>query len=275
MAPETEPLAGDGLQPLRGPLGWRQVLFTHRDLPVRAAARVSWRLRGLIAACWLVLLFVFSYESKIYLGEMMLLLVWVWIGSEFGVIFVVGWLTAPARAMRRQGQLAELTLTMLRPIEIAQFMLARRLRLALEALAAGVLALGFFVLQMLILGPYSLVLLPAVILVGLNAALTLYLWSWMRLAFLLSGRSVLGRLRAELSFMAMLALVGLWLAMLFLVPVLWIENSSPTPSMSHWKEVLFYSILLVVVLPFWLVKYALARAWAARIEQALLHRVEY
>lgn len=255
--------------PLRGPLGLREVFFTRLASEVLGSVRVTGRSVAIAAAvCVLALVPIgwiyhqlgfHSLTDEIPIAQLAC-----WIGFEaacllYGLRF--SWLGAQARRSRH---LAELALTGLRPVEIAQWFIARHMWPLLSYIVF--LTVGCALIQQ-----YSFVDSPGhiipIVLIGINTWLTLYMMGWMQFGVFISAPSLLRAIWRQLMFVAVYCLIAFWLAMAWYGLALLTNPTSEITGVD-------FALLIPVVLAFWYAKYRLARAWAAQIERSIMWRTE-
>lgn len=264
----------DQVQPLRGPLGWRELFFTRRASPILAYVKIGTKnaialvtvaavLLGLIA--WLYAIMRHHQqdveETFAFLGIL------TWIGFEALCVLSglkMGWLTSVAQCRRR---ISDLTLTELRPIEICQWLIASHgwtMAIFVALLFGGTMLIHAFMLPR---HAYLIVLIGAI---GLNTALTYYMTLWVQTALFISAPSKLTAFRRQFVFFVFYALIVSLFVVAYYAAMLIVANirRGGLPD--------YYPVLMVLLLlaPFWWMKYRIAKAWAERIERAIFYQLE-
>lgn len=268
MTPFEQP---EGLQPLRGPLGWRELFFTRGSSPILAFVRPRrvWIFALIIIAflTWLACQLRGDPDTR---DGLLIIQILAWLGLE-GACFIyglwLGWLASPAQRRRR---IAELALTNLRPIEVGQWILARGIWSAIW-LFGGVVA-AICVIQLAAFHEYSYFLL-GYLAIAVNTVLTLYMTQWMQLTLFLSAKSWIQAFRRQLMFLFVYNIVIAFLVGVYIVVLIAIDEMFVSSSRGQYllTNVAIYPVLI----PFWLIKYRFARAFAERLERAVFHRIEF
>lgn len=269
MTPEPP----DGLYPLRGPLGVRELFFTRRASPILAYIKLgtAWMVRiGLVSVVLLALVGWFYAMIRVQqYGVTGTLFAWcllAWIGFEVLCVLLGLNLHGLAAASGRR-RLSDLALTALRPIEICQWTLARRcwtMAFFTAFLFGGTMLFHALMLRKHL---YFIVLIGAV---GVNTTVTFYMTQWMQAALFLSAPSKTAALRRQFVFFMLYALICSFF-MVGYVALIMIVFSSRQRNIS---DPMLAWLVLPLILPFWWMKYRIARAWAERIERAIFYRVD-
>ena len=270
----------DEPQPLKGPIGLGTLLFTgavNRDI-----FRVKHQWLGL----------AFAVIGALGLGGFL----WWAFGDglgrredDFWVLSLLGWLGGEALSWiwaakvawvettrwRRQEGLAELSLTLLRPVRIGQLVLVDGMLpfCVFCALLFGCVSAGM--LHQYLLGALRferLIFIFPFLLIGLNGVLTFYACSWVALALTL-GLNVGHALWAYLVFLITLVLCSAP------VPVGFITVAFVLGDFLRLGDRVFMQIT-IGLLPFfalglWGIKLLFARAFAAKIEQTIIPQLDF
>lgn len=278
LAPATLPLS-----PIRGPLGLREIYFTRSSSPILPYSKskrddtIAINFAQIIAVLIVVGLVV-EYvirrmqPEQIYdTGSPDPL-------SYFGVIMLMGWIATQAmcvgygilsmftrsiRVWKRPGRLAELSLTGLRPIEIAQFIIARS-QFLIRVLVA-IVYVGFVVSILVFARDAMLLALPFAF-VALDLVLTCRMWGWTQAALFLGTKSWFEHLITTIDFAVIYAFC---LMPAFIPCFVFFRFSEPKP---HIHDI---AVVLPVFIWTWMIQYLFARGWALRIERAIFNRIEY
>lgn len=261
----------EGLQPLRGPLGWRELFFLRGSAPILAFVRMRrvWvgALIVIAGLTWLAYALRREPDARdaFLIGE---IFAWLWLEATcFLYGLRLGWC---ASRMQRQRRIAELALTGLRPIEIGQWILARGIWPAMRLFIVVVFAIC--VIQLVAFGEYAYFLLGYVA-IAINTVLTLYMMHWMQLTLFLSAKSWMQGFLRQLAFQIVHNTIGALFVGVYITLLILIEELFHLRSRSmYW---LCNIMVYPAIIPFWLVKYRFTRAWAERLERAVFHRIEY
>lgn len=271
----TPPL--DRPQPLRGPLGHREVLFiTRRSSPMLGLLpRGFWDIAlpvlgalGIGALLWWVLSRISWHDVEGILWGFALPGWWL---TEAGLGAAGARLAgSELRRWQRLRRLPEITLTLLRPVTIGQIMLARPLRGVILFLAATYLAFFAALLR------HHLAQVGALVLYGLIAVhglFTLHIGAWAQLAIALGTRT---GLRA---FVAMSNLAGVHMLLLFPFVLFVVQGTIFGgvffTDMRDFPFTVFLVVVSIASVPLLAVKFLLARAFAARLEQVVFPQLAF
>lgn len=261
-APETK----DQLMPLRGPVGWREVFFTRRSSPilehVRIRRRAQWIL-GILAACLLIpFIWIYHDAGDHDYTDILVLQLFAWGGTEFGC-WCYGFGLGNTAGPERRRRLADLALTELRPVEIAQLLIGRRVWPLAPPLIVLTIGMSLIHYARFVERPYTVI---PIVLVGVNTWITLYMFEWMQVALYLSAKSAVRAGWRQLMFMISYALYTFWMIMISIGLAILINDQN-----IGWRTMMMFAAMAGL---FWWVKYRFAKAWATHLERAIFHRVE-
>ncbi len=273
--PRAEP-APPPLRPLDGPLGPREVLFTRHTSPVLVHARLrgrQWLILTSLAAVLLAPVALCFYLTRHTpdIEVVVAMLVLIAFALEYGPWSIAMSIQSRLRKVLKLGQFADLKLTMLRPLEIVQFLLLPAIRPPLFLLAATMSGL------MLLIGIYApgeLHLALPLALMTLNGILTLYLIAWVQAALTLADPSrrwpTWFQIKQYMSGLILQQSLALGLYAPANIFLLFIDDHLRI-DINRWHV---YPVMVATVVPYLAIKYLLARSWADRIERVILQRVE-
>jgi hypothetical protein len=261
--------------PLQGPIDVRTLLFT------RVLNRDVFRLHGQWGGVFLALLGALGVS----------VLIWItydenhwffrhddyWAVVLFGAMIVEGisllwalkivWFELPH--WRRKGGLAELSLTLLRPVSIAQFILSGGL------LSCWVFWGATFIGSSICLvyyWPQGLIFLLPSLLVILNGIISVYTYSWVALTLNLA-------LRPVAAFWAFLFFVLVYLTIVSIPATMvgcccWAMSELFEASYEEYLGSLMFTVPVATV-ALWAIKLLFARAYAAKLEQAVFPQLDF
>ncbi len=258
------------IQPLRGPLGVKEILFTRWTSPL--VARIPRRIRGIIfalvvsAAVGFVLWPIFRSMHR---GDLEVVL-WFFtlVGLIFSELFLVAVVpiavAAEVKRWRTQRRLAEIFITLLRPVTIGQLIIAGPIRTFLLVL---LLTFGAAAFCLRWHHPGSLVMLLPWALVALNGAVAIYTFAWAQLAISLHlGRGIR-------SFMAMTNFTHVYtltnLPVVLASVIYFAVMLGLTEDFDGFPQTLCFAIAPFGTAALIAIKLLHARAFAARLEQAV------
>lgn len=261
----------DGLQPLRGPLGFSELFFTRRSSPLLAFIRPRrfwvWALIALGFVTWMAYLISLERDPRdvLLMGEFV-----VWLGLE-AACFIYGLrLNWCASRRQRQRRVAELALTGMRPLEIGQWILARSLWPPMQFFL--VVSAAICLIHMIAFSEYPYFLLGYAAIVA-NTLLTLYMMQWMQLTLSISAASWTQALRRQLMFLVVYLFAGAIFAVVY--TSVFVMSGEIFRTVRGYEYMLCNLMIYPMLVPFWLMKYRFARAFAERLERAVFHRIEF
>jgi hypothetical protein len=200
-----------------------------------------------------------------------------WISAIFGLILTdlfagaaaSNGVAAAAKRWRAQQRLSDVHLTLLRPVTIAQLIMAPTLRSIWTALAASLIA---FCLALLSHRPEHAGFIPLMALIFLSAGLTAYCSAWAQVALTLGSRDNIRAFVGIFNFHAVYSLLHLPAVGMIAFPIISVGMATN----GDYETII---ATLVCSLPFvtaylWAVKYLLGRAYAAKIEQVVFPNLQ-
>ncbi|MCE5229171.1 hypothetical protein LLG95_06195 [bacterium] len=267
------------LKPLRHPIRPRDIFFTRNASPILELVRTKPRrkyeilvaaMTALIPIWWLYRMYWLRGPRDDQIEETFAFnLVMGWITLEGACLLYglkLGWLASPATRRRR---LCDMVMSELRPIEICQLIGAKRIWTPAVFIALFMAGLMF---AHLLFFPACGYFLFGYALVGMNAILTLYMTHWVQAALYVSTDSRITALRRQVMLVFIYALFVFWLMVIYIgLCASWSEASGNRGGPSTMTLVM---MTLPMTVPFWWLKYRIARAYAERIEQAIFPQIE-
>lgn len=261
--------------PLRGPVGFRELSCSSRYEPLLAKIPV----KRFDRFAPLLLLPILSYvyweffrlpnitwvESKLAFSIFPL-----FVASEVALGFSGAVVVARSVSRWRSAQrLPELSLTNLRPLVIAQSILANIFPVCVRSLGV---AYGLFALFLLIEYPTLGLYLAPYGALAVNALLSFYAGAWMQLALSLGTREPV---KAYMQFASSAVVLGFPTVLLFFLALFYCVTLGTVYNLPAQLTSVYLGVALPLFLADWAIKLTLMRAYAASIERTIFPRMEF